>query len=96
MTALLQGKIRYEAEWVEKQHADASGEWNPDRDEYAVSHHATKEEAEKAAIAASKKAGQVEWILVAEQQFRGYDWVDIRRWTGDYDGLHEETFTADV
>jgi hypothetical protein len=89
------GKTRYEAEWIAKQHADASGEWSPDRDEYGASHHATKEAAEAAAIRESKRAG-VEWILVAEQKYIGHEWVDQRRWTGDWDGLHEETYTVEA
>ncbi len=93
---MLRGKVRYEAEWVAKQHADANGEWNPDKDEYSASHHATKAGAERAAIAASKEAAQCEWILVAEQKYIGHEWVDQRRWTGDWEGLHEETLSIEA
>lgn len=81
---------RFEAEWVTKQHRDSSGEWNPDRDEHAHSHHATREEAESAAIAGAKLSG-IEWILVAEQEQLRREWVDINRWTGDFDGLNDLT-----
>jgi hypothetical protein len=96
MTVFMQGAVRFEAEWIAKQHADANGEWNPDRDEHAVSSHATKEAAETAAIRESQRAGQCEWILVAEQKFIGYEWIDQRRWTGDWDGLHEETYSVEA
>jgi hypothetical protein len=91
-----QGAIRYEAQWITKQYCDPDGEWNPDRDEFSGSYHATKEAAERAAIRASKKAGQCEWILVAEQEYRGYEWVDRRRWTGDWNGLLEETLAVEA
>jgi hypothetical protein len=86
----IQGQIRFEAEWVTEQHSDTEGEWNPDLDEYATSIHTTKAAAEQAAINGAKKSG-IEWIMVAEQKYIGYQWVDLRRWTGDYDGLQEET-----
>ena len=92
---LQQGKIRYEAQWIKKQAFDSSGELDPDNDEYGYSQHASREQAERSAIIASKKT-QVEWILVAEQKFLGYQWVDQRRWTGDWDGLHCETFNVDA
>lgn len=86
---------RFEAEWISKQHADSSGEWNPDRDEYAVSYHQTKEQATQAAISGSKAAAQCEWICVSEQEYRRHEWVDLRRWSGDWNGLCDETFAID-
>jgi hypothetical protein len=92
-------KLRFEAEWISRQHCDANGEWNPDRDEYAFSYHASRDEAERAAIIGSKSASaEVEWISVSEQEFRragmgagmGTEWVDVRRWAGDWDGLHDD------
>jgi hypothetical protein len=61
------GATQFEALWVSEQQRDKSGEWDPDLDKYSASYHPTKEAAEKAAITESKKAGQTEWILVAEQ-----------------------------
>jgi hypothetical protein len=89
--------IRYEAEWVDKQHFNEQGEWDADKDEYSVSHHDTREAAAAAAIAESKKTNY-EWISVAKQQYMpariGGEWIDIQRWTGDWDGLHDETYKA--
>src|SRR4051812_3314483 len=93
---LLRGKVRFNAEWIARRHAHANGEWDLSRDEYGASYHATKEAAESAAISASKRAAQCEWILVAEQKYIGHEWVDQRRWTGDWDGLHEETFSVEA
>ncbi len=90
---LLRGKIQYEAEWIKGHGRDTNGIWYP---ETAASQHTTKKEAETAAIKASKAAGQCEWILVAEQKYVDHAWVDIRRWTGDWDGLCEKTFDAEV
>lgn len=91
----VKGAIRYEAEWVTKQHCDADGEWNPDRDEYSTSHHSTKESAEHAAIKGSQQSGH-EWILVAEQKYSGREWVDQQRWTGDWEGLHDQTLAREA
>jgi hypothetical protein len=90
--AIQQGAIRYEAEWIAMQFHGANGEWDPDRDQYASSIHASKESAELAAIDGSRASG-VEWILVAEQKYVGYEWRDQRRWTGDWEGLHDETLS---
>lgn len=90
------GDIRFEAEWITKQHSDPAGEWNPDRDEYSVSYHASREEAECAAIAGSKQADQTEWIRVAEERFNGFEWIDVKRWTGDWtNGLLEPPIFCD-
>ena len=81
---------RYRAQWVAKQHIDEYDFWEPDEDEYRVSYHASKDEAERAAIVASKQADQCEWINVAEQKFIRREWVTQRLWSGDWEGLHEE------
>jgi hypothetical protein len=87
---------RFQAEWIETHHADSDGEWNPDLDTYAVSYHNTKEKAESAAITASKKAAQCEWIRVSEQQWTGREWQAVKRWSGDYEGLHDDpVYVAD-
>lgn len=79
--------IRYEAEWIEKQHANASGEWEPDKDDFCSSLHVTKREAEDAAIISGQRADACEWISVTEQHLIDREWRDIKRWTGDWNGL---------
>jgi len=82
--------IRFEAGWIEKQHRDSDGEWNPDMDEFAASYHDSRVNAELSAIKSSKAAGQCEWIQVTEQAFVKGEWADRRIWVGDWDGLHDE------
>ena len=67
-----------------------NGEHDPDLDEYSASQHATRDDAERAAIEDSKKAGACEWIAVTEQEFDGREWMDRKRWTGDWDGLSDD------
>lgn len=86
-----QGEKRFAAEWVSQQFRDKDGEWKPDCDTYVTSVHQSKSGAEQAAIRGSKRSG-IEWILVAEQEYRNREWVDVHRWTGDWDGLHDQTF----
>ena len=82
---------RYKAEWIAKEYRDQYDEREPDLDEYGSSYHASKEQAEQAAIVAGQKADQGEWINVAEQELRvKHGWVTVRRWTGDYQGLFQE------
>jgi len=89
--------IRFEAEWCHSQKRDKDGEWNPDMDENRVSYHKTKDEAEKAAIKASKAApASTEWIRVAEAIYDISDcglleWITIRSWTGDWEGLSADS-----
>lgn len=87
--------VRFRAEWIDAQHHDEHGDWDPDRDEYVGSTHATLEAAQKAAIAGSKKANVVEWVKVTEERFnpslrihRRSDaaWDTVRVWHGDWVG----------
>jgi len=91
--------VRFIAEWIAAQHHDERGEWDPDRDEYVGSTHATLEAAQAAAISESKKAGVVEWVKVEEQTFNAElgiprrseaAWDVTRAWHGDWDGNWEE------
>lgn len=50
----------FEAEWIAAQHVDEHGEWEPDRDEYHCSRHATFSTAHAAAVASSMIANVVE------------------------------------
>lgn len=88
---------RFKAEWIEKQHMDESGDWIPDKDEYGEAFFKTFDEAHAAAVKNSKRAGQAEWVRIAEQHvvhedddgYRFKRWETLRSWTGDYDGLDE-------
>jgi hypothetical protein len=92
--------VRYEAEWIAAQHIDKdTGEWDPDRDEYVGSTHATLEAAQRAAIEGSKNAGVVEWCRVAEETFdpslniprrSSAAWDTTRVWHGDWEGNWSE------
>jgi len=87
---------RFEANWIERQHVDANGEWNPDRDEYSASYHRTRETAQRAAIRGSQRAGQCEWWSVSEQQYVHGQWIDVQRWTGDWSGFSERTYVNTI
>ena len=91
--------VRYSAEWIVKQHNDEFGEWDPDRDEYVGSDHATLGAAVAAAIAESKKANCVEWWRVTEERFNpevripcsnSAAWDTTRVWHGDWAGNIDE------
>jgi hypothetical protein len=91
--------VRYSAEWISKQHCDESGEWEPDRDEYACSSHETFESAKADAIASSKAANCVEWWRVCEERFdaslgiprrSAAAWDTTRTWSGDWQGNCDE------
>ena len=78
---------RFRADWVAAWHQD-DAVFGADPT-YDSSFHATREEAEHAAIAAGKKAGVVEWIGVREQRYdiTTRSWETVERWAGDWDGL---------
>jgi hypothetical protein len=91
--------VRYEAEWIAAQYHDEHGEWDPDRDEYVGSTHATLEAAQRAALEGSKKAGVVEWCRVTEERFDSSlgiprispaAWDVTRVWSGGWDGDWQE------
>lgn len=83
-------QVRYEAEWITRQHRDSSGEWNPDLDEYASEYRVTLDSAIRLAVRQSKATGQCEWWRVTEQRLIGHHWVDSRRWSGDWEGNIDE------
>lgn len=90
---------RYTAEWISAQHEDEFGEWEPDRDEYMGSTHATLEAAQRAAIDGSKQANVVEWCRVTEERFDSSlgiprrspaAWDATCLWHGDWNGEWSE------
>lgn len=83
---------RFEAEWISRQHRDAHGEWNPDLDEYTVSYHLTLDTAVAEAVKQGKAAAQAEWWCVSEQRWLNSEWLDVRRWNGDWDGNMNEAY----
>lgn len=90
-------KTRYVAEWISKQFLDATGEWDPDRDEYRTLNCETIDEAKVVAIAESKAAAIVEWVRVTEEQREPHSdlpgrfwWCEKRTWTGDWEGNWDE------
>src|SRR5512146_2645173 len=89
-------QTRFEAEWIERQHCDKDGEWDPERDEYSVSYHRTREAAQRAAIRLGKRAGQCDWFSVSEQRYVRNEWITIQRWTGDWTGFSERTYVNTV
>ena len=91
-----EGSVRFEAEWISKQHQDSNGEWNPDRDEYTVSHFSSRKLAERAAIINGKLADQCSWIRVTEQRYQDHEWTDVRNWVGDWEGLSEEPYECET
>jgi hypothetical protein len=84
---------RYEAEWIEKQHTNEYGDWDPDKDEYVGSYHKTFEAALQAARTGAKASG-IPWLRVTEQHENFDDgppayWDNVRVWSGDLDGYEE-------
>lgn len=85
-------KTRYIADWIIDM--DDMG-----ADKAAQSTHLTFDDALKAAVRESKKAGCIEWVRVREQEFvSGRDscgkwdrWETVRKWTGDWDQVEEVT-----
>lgn len=78
---------RFTAEWIEEIARDANGEWDPDRDKYAVSTHRTVEAAVEKAVRESKTHGTC-WARVAVEvcvarTLAGGRWEEIDAWTGD-------------
>ena len=65
----MDNNTRYVAEWIEAQHVDEFGEWNPDRDEYAGRNCPSLALAKAVAIRESKRCGVVEWCRVTEEVF---------------------------
>jgi hypothetical protein len=91
--------IRYTAEWIERQHVDEYGEWNPDDDEYRGMDFDTLEKAKVAAVKYGKQAGVCEWARVTVEQFNpslgiprrvGAAWDVIAVWHGDWEGNWDE------
>jgi hypothetical protein len=91
-------QTRYTAEWIAKQHFDESGEWLPDRDEREFRSYRSLAAAQKGGRIASKKAGCVPWVRVAEEQLDTLDdcfglftrWDEVRVWHGEWEGEWEE------
>jgi hypothetical protein len=90
---------RFTAEWIEKQHLDEHGDWNPDDDEYVGQVYKTLEQAKLVAAKESKRAGIVEWCRVTVEEFnpdlgipRRSDaaWDHISTWSGDWEGNWDE------
>jgi hypothetical protein len=95
-----QSKTRFVAEWIVAQHFNEIGDYEPYRDEYGESTHATLEAAQAAAIASSKAAGVAEWVAVREQRLETHDsegrpwrrWETVRRWYGDYEQWDDASY----
>lgn len=90
---------RYIAEWIEAQHKDEYGEWNPDDDEYVGRNCKSLEEAQCVAVAESKRCGVVEWCRVTVEQFNpsldiprqcSAAWDTVAVWHGDWQGTWDE------
>lgn len=90
---------RFFAEWINKQHVDEHGEWEPDRDEYMKQLCRNLDEAKLVAVAMGKKANVVEWARVAEENFNAEvgisprhpaAWDTVRVWHGDWQGNWDE------
>jgi hypothetical protein len=60
-------------------------------DKSASSVHDNLEEATRHAVAASKKAGVIEWVRVREQEWNKHThhWDTVKRWVGDWDYQEE-------
>jgi hypothetical protein len=87
----MQAQTRFVAEWIAAQHADASGEWTPDDDEYEGEICTTLEQAKQFAIKHSKACNVVEWVRVTEERkTKRYGWDAVRSWTGDWAGNWSE------
>jgi hypothetical protein len=86
---------RYTAEWIAKQHVDASGEWQPDRDEIESMEFRTRAAAMRVARERGKRYG---WAKVAEESrtrlsddFGSFArWDEVRSWTFDGFGVWNE------
>lgn len=90
---------RYTAEWIVRQHNyEGADEWNPDADEREFKVYGTLATAKRYGIAASKKAGCVDWVRVAQEEARvfrdedgrGLMWDEVRAWHGDWSGNWNE------
>ena len=90
---------RYVAEWIEKQHVDEHGEWNPDDDEYCGRDCKSLAEAQRVAIEESKRAGACEWCRVTVEEFNpslgiprrsSAAWDTVELWHGDWEGNWNE------
>jgi hypothetical protein len=77
---------RFVADWIEDMDDDGT-------DKHSSSTHWTLEAAQAAAVAASRKAGAIEWVCVREQVWQGDKrtgrWETVARWTGDWDTLEQ-------
>ena len=96
--------IRYIAEWIEKQYKDEQGEWEPDRDDYRGIDCKSLAEAQRIAVAQSKRANACEWCRVTMGEFNpslgiprrnSAAWDVVSTWHGDWEGnWNEERCTA--
>lgn len=79
---------RYTAEWIAKQHVDANGEWQPDRDERESKEFRTRA---AAMCTARERGNRYGWARVAEESctrltddFGSFTrWDEVRSWTFD-------------
>jgi len=91
---------RYTAEWIVRQHNyEGTDEWNPGADEREFRVYGSLDAAKRHGITASKKAGCVDWVRVAQEEARFFEddygrdvmWDEVKAWHGDWRGHWHET-----